>query len=104
MNHVDPTFLARSRAAFVSEDHTTLADVKRLAEADEDLTAIQRRDVVSALNRFEQLFQTSLEKLEATPRRVRELFAAKSPAQLGVSEKTFANIRSLVAKAVERYG
>jgi integrase len=35
---------------------------------------------------------------------VRELFASKSPAQLDLSEKTFANIRSLTAKAVQRYG
>jgi integrase len=104
MNHVDPTFLARSKAAFLSEDQTTLADMKRLAEADEDLTSTQRRGRVSALNRLEHLFGIPLEKLEASPRRARELLASKSPAQLGVSEKTFANIRSLVAKAVERYG
>jgi integrase len=104
MNHIDPEFVARSKAAFLSREQISLADVRRLAEADEDLTNTQRRDIVSAMNRFEQLVQTSLEKLEASPRQVRELFVAKSPAQLGLSEKTFANIRSLVAKAVERYG
>jgi hypothetical protein len=104
MNHFDPTFLARSKAAFLSAEHPTLADVKRLAEGDKDLSATQRRDLVSALNRLEQLFQMPLAKLEASPRRARELFASKSPAQLDLSEKTFANIRSLVAKAVERYG
>ena len=81
----------------------TLADVKRLAEDDKQLTATQRRDLVSALNRLEHLFQTPLEKLEASPRRMRELFASKSPAQLDLSEKTFANIRSLVVQALERY-
>lgn len=104
MNHIDPNFLARSKAAFRSEGQTTLADAKRLAEGDKDLTATQRRDLVSALNRLEQLFQTPLEKLEASPRRMRELLGSASPAQVGVSEKTFANIRSLVAKAVQRYG
>ncbi|KLK92653.1 hypothetical protein AA309_13270 [Microvirga vignae] len=104
MKHIDPEFLARSKAAFRSESSTTLADVKRLAEADTDLTDIQRRDLVSALNRLEHLFRTQLEKLEASPRRARELLASVSPAQLGLSDKTFANIRSLVAKAVRRYG
>jgi integrase len=104
MNHFDPKFLAHSKAAFISKDQITLADVKQLSEADTSLTSTQRRDLVSALNRIEQLFQTSLRKLEASPRRMRELFAAKSPAQLNLSEKTFANIRSLVVKAVERYG
>ncbi|MBM1174710.1 tyrosine-type recombinase/integrase [Microvirga arabica] len=104
MNHFDPTFLARSKAAFLSKDQITLADLKRLAEADSSLTGSQRRDLASALNRVEQLFQTPLMRLEAVPRRVREVFASKSPAQLDLSEKTFANIRSLVAKAVQRYG
>ncbi|SCY92430.1 tyrosine-type recombinase/integrase [Microvirga guangxiensis] len=104
MNHVDPKFLARSKTAFLSEHQTTLADVKRLAEDDQHLTAIQRRDLVSALNRVEQMFESPLDKLEASPRRVRELFASRSAAQVNLSEKTFANIRSLVTKAVARYG
>lgn len=104
MQYVAPQFLARSQEAFLSEERLSLADVKRLAEADISLTSTQRRDLVSALNRVEQVFETPLEKLEASPRRLRELFASKSPAQLNLSEKTFANIRSLVTKAVERYG
>jgi hypothetical protein len=103
MKYVDPKFLARSRAAFASENQTTLADVKRLAEGDKFLTITQRRELVSALNRLEQLFQTPLAALEANPRRVRELFASRSAAQLNLSEKTFANIRSLVIQALERY-
>ena len=103
MKYVDPTFLARSRAAFASANQSTLADVKRLAEVDKQLTATQRRDLLSALNRLEHLFQTPLVQLEASPRRMRELFASKSPAQLDLSEKTFANIRSLVVQALERY-
>jgi integrase len=103
MKYVDPTFLARSRAAFLSENQATLADVKCLAETDTDLTNTQRRDLVSALNRVEQVFETPLDKLQANPRRVRELFASKSPAQMNLSEKTFANIRSLVVQALERY-
>jgi hypothetical protein len=103
MNYIDPTFLARSRAAFASEDPMTLADMRRLVEADAGLTRTQRRDLVSALNRVEMLFQTPLEKLEANPSRLRELFAAKSAAQLSLSEKTYANIRSLVAHALDRY-
>ncbi len=103
MQYVDPTFLARSRAAFLSGNQATLVDVKRLAEDDKYLTGTQRRDLVSALNRVEQVFESPLEKLEASPRRVRELFASRSAAQLNLSEKTFANIRSLVVQALERY-
>jgi integrase len=103
MQYVDPTFLARSRVAFLAENRATLVDVKRLAESDIDLTGTRRRDLVSALNRVEQVFETSLDKLEASPRHVRELFASKSAAQVNLSEKTFANIRSLIIKALERY-
>src|SRR4051812_18683411 len=103
MQYVDPTFLARSRVAFVSDNQATLADVKRLAEDDQHLTAAQRRDLVSALNRVAQVFETPLETLGAIPRRVRELFASKSAAQVNLSEKTFANIRSLIVQALERY-
>jgi integrase len=103
MKHLDPTFLTRSKAAFLPEKWLTLADVKRLAEADADLTGTQRRDLVSAVNRIKPLFQTPLDQLEASPRRVRELFAVKSAAQLNLSEKTLANIRSLVVQALERY-
>jgi integrase len=103
MNHVDPIFLASSRAAFASKSQITLADVKRRTEADTSLTSTQRRDLASALNRVEQLFQTPLMKLEASPRRVRELFASRSAAQVNLSEKTLANIRSLVVQALTRY-
>jgi len=103
MYYVAPQFLAHSRAAFLSDNQPTLAGVKRLAEDDEHLTNTQRRDLVSALNRAAQVFQTPLETLVASPRRMRELFASRSPAQLNLSEKTFANIRSLVVQALERY-
>ena len=69
MESVDPAFLALSRAALASANRGTLADVKRLAEVDEQLTATQRRDLLSALNRLEHLFQTPLVQLEASPRR-----------------------------------
>ncbi len=103
MQYIDPTFLARSRGAFLSDNPITLADVKRLAEVDNALTTTQRRDLVSALNRVAQVFETPLGKVEANPRCVRELFASKSPAQLNLSEKTFANIRSLIVQTLERY-
>ena len=80
MQYVDPRFLAQSRAAFLSDNQTTLADVKRLAEVDDALATTQRRDLVSALNRVESLFQIALDKVEVSPRRVRELLASRSAA------------------------
>ena len=40
----------------------------------------------------------------ATARGVRELFDSLRPAGLGVSAKRYANIRSLVVRAVDRFG
>ena len=68
------------------------------------LTAIQRRDMVSGLKRIGKVFGTALDEIEASPRRLRTLFASKSAAQLGLSDKSFANIRSLAIQALSRYG
>jgi hypothetical protein len=45
-----------------------------------------------------------LETLPASPRRLRELFASKSPVQVNLSDKTFANLRSLALQALDHYG
>ena len=60
--------------------------------------------MVSGLKRIEKVFATPLDKIEASPRRLRTLFASKSAAQLGLSDKSFANIRSLAIQALSRYG
>ena len=79
MKYVDPTFLARSRAAFLSENQSHAggceAPCRRRQTPDRHpapgsrLGAEPRRAGV----------RDPLEKLEASPRRVRELFASKSP-------------------------
>ena len=92
-----------SEEAFVAPVPLTLADIRAKAEADWTLTAIQRRDIVSALSRIETMFATPLDKLEASPRRLRALFCSRTAAQVGLSEKSFANIRSLAVQALSRY-
>lgn len=104
MNHVDPEFLVRSKAVFITDAPLTLADVQRLAETDITLTGTKRRDLLSALARIPYLFRTPVETLPASPRRLRELFASKSAVQVNLSDKTFANLRSLALQALDRYG
>jgi hypothetical protein len=104
MNHIDPEFLARSKVVFLTDARFTLADVQRVAETDVTLTGTKRRDLLSALARIPHLFQTPLETLPASPRRLRELFASKSPVQVNLSDKTFANLRSLALQALDHYG
>jgi integrase len=103
MRHVSPDFLNRSREAFGDAKPLTMAAIKELASADTTLTPTQRRDFLSALQRVQDWFQVRLEALDATAGRMRGLFANVTASQLRVSEKTLANVRSLVAKAVRRY-
>jgi hypothetical protein len=77
----------------------TLADVKRVAKVDPTQPATRKRDVLSALNRVPVIFATPFDKIDATPQRVRALFASKTAAEVGLSDKTYANIRSLVSLA-----
>ena len=97
-----PPILA-SRDAFISPVSLTLADVSAKAAADWTINDIQRRDIVSSLSRIETMFATPLDKLDASPRRLRALFASRTAAQIGVSDKSFANIRSLSIQALARY-
>ncbi|KAB0269201.1 hypothetical protein [Microvirga brassicacearum] len=102
------TALAHSPAltsadAFISLASLTLADIKANAEADTTLTVTQRRDPVSGLKQIETVFTTPLSAMEASPRRLRVLFASRTAAQLGLSDKSFANIRSLTVQALSRY-
>lgn len=92
-----------SQEAFVSPVSLTLADVKAKAEADWTLNDTQRRDIVSASSRIEKVFSKPLSTLDASPRCLRALFASKSAAQVGLSDKSFANIRSLSVQALSRY-
>jgi hypothetical protein len=96
--------LLASENAFIAPSWLTLADIRAKAEADMTLTVTQRRDMVSGLNRIETVFTTPLEKIEASPRRLRALFASRTAAQVGLSEKSFANIRSLTVQALSRHG
>ncbi len=103
MQHVSPNFLNRSRQAFGNSKPVTMAAIKEIVSADTMLTLTQRRDLLSALNRIQDLFRVRLETLDATADRMRRLFSSATANQLRVSEKTLANVRSLVAKALRRY-
>lgn len=79
----------------------SLADV--LATAMARLTGTVLRDMRSA---FAALARSGvdLSHVAASPAGVRAVLAGLSPRRLGTSEKRFANIRSLVVRAVEQFG
>tara|TARA_R110000787_G_scaffold117002_12_gene227500 strand:- start:1738 stop:3402 length:1665 start_codon:yes stop_codon:yes gene_type:complete len=82
----------------------TLADVRAKIEANSSLEAIRKRDLLSALARIESRIEGLLSSVPATAASVRELFAETNAVQMGVSAKSFRNIRSAVAAAVRQYG
>ena len=102
MNQIDPAFQARSRDAFLSNAPLSLKGLRnRVAELE---SGIIRRDRLSALDSVARLFGRDLSSIRATARVVRELFASKTAAELGISTKRFANIRSGVVKAIAEHG
>ena len=79
-----------------------LADVR--AQAELLLEGNARRDMLSAFNVLQARAGIDLGATPAAARSVRELFDALAPASLGVSAKRYANIRSLIVRAVDRFG
>ena len=98
MNKIRPDFLARSREAFSSNLGMSLQDLRdRIAEGE---AGTARRDLLSALDTTARLFGRDLSQIPATAMAAADLLASKTAAQLGISEKRFANVRSLLATAI----
>ena len=82
---------------------STLADVLVRVEASA-LSATRRRDMVSAINRICAMARRSLATVPADPATLRELVNDIRPALHDVSDKTWANLRSLFVAALELAG
>ena len=98
MKDVDPEFLEASRAVFTSSAPPSLEDIRKRVAA--GAVGTTRRDMLSALNRVEDLFGRPLSATPANAKTVRELLRSKSGPQLGVSTKAYANICSGVRAAL----
>jgi integrase len=102
MNKMTPEFQARSRAVFADTIGQSLLDVRNKVASLPAST--QRRDALSALDSVPKLFGRDLATVQADWISLRALFNSRNAAQLGVSQKRFANIRSEIVKAVKAYG
>ena len=89
-------------AVFAALPKRTLADV--LARCEADLSGTELRDTRSAFRFLEKRMAVDLGSTIARPRDLRSVFEPASPARLGITAKRLANIRSLIGKAVERFG
>lgn len=102
MNQLTPEFLKKARQAFKSNAGVSLQDVRTAVAALPAST--KRRDTLSALDGVRKLYGRDLQTVPADWRTLRSLFVSRNAAQLGVSEKRLANIRSEVTKAVRTFG
>src|SRR4051812_18233078 len=80
----------------------TLADVRDLSDG--NLEGNLRRDTLSAFNVLQARAGIDLATRPASAPEVRSVFSVLSPANLGVSDKRYATLRSLIVRAVERFG
>ena len=80
----------------------TLAEVAR--RADDELENTERRDTASAFRCLAMKLDIDLGEIPATAAAVRALVGDLTPGEFGVSSKRLANLRSLIVRAVERFG
>jgi integrase len=81
----------------------TLADVLNLLDQS-GLTGTRRRDMVSAVKRICEMFETMPAGVPAQPLHLRELLSRIRPAAHGVTAKSYSNLRSLFAAALQIAG
>lgn len=96
MKPLDPEFAQQSKVAFITGNVPSMAEIQRRADEDAGLAPTKRRDLSSAIRRFEAMSGVPAERFEGTAGRVRAAFERANPARLGISEKTFANSDPLV--------
>ena len=81
----------------------TLADVLCLVD-ESGVTGTRRRDMVSAIKRLCEMAGTMPASVLAQPPQLRELLSRIRPAAHGVSSKSYSNLRSLLAAALQLAG
>ncbi len=94
---------ASMSSARVSMSPTTIADLIDRASTDATFSKTRQRDVVSALRRTAAWFGLDPDSLPAAHRPIAERFAGLHWKQLGLSRKTFQNVRANVQFALDRY-
>jgi integrase len=81
----------------------TLADVLYLVE-ESGVTGTRRRDMVSAIKRLCEMAGAMPASVPAQPPQLRELLSRIRPAAHGITAKSYSNLRSLLAAALQLAG
>ncbi len=87
----------------ITSANLMMSDLVELAEADQELTPHRKRDVVSAVRSICGHLGLDPALTPASHAYFRGLFAKAHPKQMGVTRKTFQNLRSVIGFALRRY-
>lgn len=90
------------RNVFATAGLSTMADVLDRVEAEK--TGNRRRDAVSAFSTARRVLGIDWKDVKATPPALRNLLGRNCAAELGLSDRRWANICSLIRKAFEEFG
>jgi hypothetical protein len=101
MNEMIKTPIA-DEEVFAALRPKSLGEIRRQCESQLDGTAL--RDTRSAFRFIEQKLGANLDAVPGTASEVRSLLERITPALADVSPKRLENIKSLIRKAVERFG
>jgi hypothetical protein len=101
MNEMIKTPVA-DEEVFAAFKPRSLGEIRR--DCERELAGTALRDTRSAFRFIEQKLEVNLDAVPGTAPEVRGLLDRLSPAMGGVSPKRLENIRSLIRKAVERFG
>lgn len=93
-----------SRNPFVGFEQLTLADVLARLAVEPSLAPVRRRDLASAVRRVAQLLERNPSMIPADLRELKTPLGRLVPAQIDVSGKTLANLRSNLATALRLAG
>lgn len=87
---------------FATAGLSTMADVLDRVEAEK--TGNRRRDAVSAFSTARKVLRIDWKDVKATPPALRDLLGRNCAAELGLSDRRWANVCSLIRKAFEEFG
>lgn len=82
----------------------SLAAVADAVRADATLAPQRKQDLLSALNTCSRVLGVPLDALPCAPRPIGTMMAKAKPAACGVSDRRWANVRSLIGKALAGAG
>ena len=94
---MDSNCLVQSRGVFLADTLSSLQNVREQIVAQRSVTV--RRDALSALDTLARVFNRDLSTILAAPKSIRALLASKTAAEVGLSEKRYANVRSSVVSS-----